>query len=320
MSQSILENDRVRICVSSRGAELQSLYSKDTDLEYLWQPGTETWPHHSMLLFPNAGRIARDRVIIEGKVYPAMMHGFVNDMEFEQVSCKTVHGQADREGKELWFAVKDTAYTQRYFPYRFRLQVGFVLDEDKVIQHFRVINDDEKAMYFSLGAHPGFYCPIDLRESADAYALYFDRPQNINLLHMEPYTRLLDGKESRYIKDSDEIRLGEHFFDQGPMLLGDVCADTVTLMSNESGYFMEMGITDFPYMCLWGVPGKMSLIAIEPWCGISDALDTDHVWETKRGIECVGVGEVFERTLTFRMGKNKKKHSNLNEINTKRSI
>lgn len=293
MSQILLENDRIRIAVSSCGAELQSLYSKDTELEYLWQPGSETWAHHSMLLFPNPGRIARERVLIDGKVYPATMHGFAFGMEFEVL---------EHSAQEAWLQLKENEYTYRYFPYRFRLQVGFVLEDDRVIQKFRVINDDDRTMYFSLGAHPGFYCPIDLGESAEEYSLYFNCPQDIDCLQMESHTRLLNGEKTPLLRGADEIRLGEHFFDNGPMLLGGVRADTITLRSRHSGHFMEMGISDFPYMCLWGVPGKMSLIAIEPWCGISDSIDTDHVWEHRQGIESAGVGETFERTLTYRMG------------------
>ena len=42
-----LENDYMKIEVSLVGAELQSLYSKKTELEYLWQPGYDIWPHHA---------------------------------------------------------------------------------------------------------------------------------------------------------------------------------------------------------------------------------------------------------------------------------
>lgn len=323
MEKVELENDRLRVVVSTCGAELESLYSKDTNLEYLWQPGSEIWPRHSMLLFPNAGRIARDRVLIDGKVYPARMHGFAYDMEFRQISREEAgvceknrltggEGVSDSDVesddqksavKEAWFELRDNAHTQRYFPYHFRFQVGFILKDDMLIQRFRVINDDDRTMYFSLGAHPGFYCPIDLAESADEYSLVFDCPQNIDRLEMEPHTRLRSGETTPFLDGTDEIPLGEHFFDNGPMLLGGVKANSITLCSKRSGHFMEMGIADFPYMCLWGVPGKMALIAIEPWCGISDAIDADHIWEHRQGTEAVGVGEVFERELTFRTGR-----------------
>lgn len=293
MEQIRLENNEVRIEVAPRGAELQSLYSKRTRREYLWQPGGELWAHHSMLLFPNAGRICRDRILVDGREYPAMMHGFAHEMEFEMVRvCED----------ELWLGLSSNAYTRSYFPYEFRLLVGYRLEGDTVFWQLRVQNRGDQELYFSIGAHPGFYCPIVLGESADDYVLCFDRPQEMNLLEMEEKTRLLTGAEQKFLHGKREIPLSEGFFDQGPMLLGGVNADTLTLKSRRSGSFVEMGISGFPYLCLWGPPGKMALIAVEPWCGISDPMDTDHIWEKKRGIEHVGVGETFERVLTLRFG------------------
>ena len=79
-------------------------------------------------------------------------------------------------------------------------------------------------------------------------------------------------------------------------------AKTITLQSKKSGRFVEMGIQGFPNLCLWGVPTRMSLIAIEPWIGISDRVDTDHIWEHKPGIQSVQPGETNIHTLTFRVG------------------
>ena len=292
-----LENDYMKIEVSPVGAELQSLYSKKTEMEYLWQPGHDIWPHHSMLLFPNPGRIAGDRTIIGGKVYPATMHGFVNDMVFEVL-------EADE--KQALLQISATEETRKSFPYEFRLQVEFLLEEDVVIQKFRVINDDDKRVYFSLGAHPGFYCPIVMGECGEDYSLEFDSPQQINLLELQENTRLLTGKRFPWLKGETEKKLGDHYFDNGPQLMEGVRANSVTLKSKCSGHFVELGIKDFPYLCLWGVGGRMSIICIEPWCGVSDSVDTDYIWETKIGIESVDVGDVLERTLTFRVGQIKK--------------
>lgn len=288
-----LENDFLKIEVSTIGAELQSLYSKETEIEYLWQPGSETWPHHSMLLFPNPGRIAGNRTIIGGKVYPATMHGFANDMEFEVIEA---------DDKHVLFQIAATEDTRKSFPYEFRFQVEFILEKEVVRQTFRVINDDDKDVYFSLGAHPGFYCPIEIDECGDDYSLEFDALQEINLLELEEGTRLLTGKRIPYLQGEQNIPLHDHYFDDGPKLLDGIQAETITLKSKKSGHFVELGIKDFPYMCLWGVGNRMSILCIEPWCGTSDLAGTNHVWETKLGIESVDVGEIFERTLTFRVG------------------
>ena len=287
----ILANSHIKITVEQVGAQLTGLYSKATDTQYLWQPGYETWPHSSMLLFPNPGRIAQGRTIIGGKVYPANMHGFANDLPFELV-------EQDRE--KLVLQLQDNETTKKYSPYSFCLQVEFLLRGDTLVQNFRVINQGDRPMYYCLGAHPGFYCPLVLGEQAADYSLRFDVPQTIYKQELEENTRLLTGNQSVYLDDSREIPLHDHFFDDGPMLFDGLRAKTVTLQSKKSGRFVEMGIEGFPQMCLWGVPTRMSLIAIEPWIGTSDRADTNHIWEEKPGIQKIETEQTH--TLTFRMG------------------
>lgn len=288
-----LSNDRICITVCSLGAELQSIRTLQPETEYIWQPGFETFAHHTMLLFPNPGRIAHDRVIIGGKVYPATMHGFANDMEFTPVSCTR---------ERILLELAANAYTKKYFPYDFRLQVEFTLEEDCVRQRFWVYNDGTGSMYYCLGAHPGFYCPIELGETGDDYVLTFDRPQQLHRMELEENTRLLTGKEDLYLDQETTIPLSDHFFDNGPLLFGNMDAETLTLRSLRSGRFVELGVQGFESLCLWGAPTKMSVICIEPWCGTSDRTDTDHIWEHKPGVRCVEAGQRTEHLLTFRVG------------------
>ena len=288
-----IKNDQISICVSNVGAQLTSLYSHVTDMEYLWQPGYETWPHSSMLLFPNPGRIAHGRTIIGGKVYPANMHGFADNLPFALV---------EQSQNKLILELKDNEETRKYYPYAFRLQVEFELAGDTLIQRFRVINDDDQPVYYCLGAHPGFYCPLVLGEKAEDYSLDFDTPQQLNKLELEENTRLLTGNKTVYLDNETRIPLGDHFFDNGPMLFDGMAAKTLTLRSNASGRFVELGIEDFPSLCLWGVPTIMSLIAIEPWIGTSDRVDTGHVWEHKPGSQVVEQGQANVHALTFRVG------------------
>lgn len=290
----ILENDKLKVGVATLGAELQSIYSKVTEKEYMWQPGTEIWSAHSILLFPNPGRIAHDRTVIGGKVYPATMHGFAKDMEF---ACT----EASTEKVVLELAANDA--TKFFIPYEFIFRVIFELKGEILEQRFEVVNKDTKDVYFCLGAHPGFYCPIELNESGDDYVLRFDPPQSFNRTETEAGTRLLTGKKTPVeLENGTDMFVGEKFFNDDPKLFSDIKADTITLLSKKSGRFVEMGIKDFPFMCLWGVPDKMQILSIEPWCGTSDLTNTDHVWETKLGIEKAEVGGTWTRTLTFRVG------------------
>lgn len=290
----IIENDKLRVGVATLGAELTSIYSKVTEKEYMWQPGAEIWPVHSLLLFPNPGRIAHDRTIIGGKVYPATMHGFAKDMEFTAV---------DATCEKLVLELAANEDTRFFLPYEFVFRVIFELKDDILEQRFEVVNKDDKDVYFCLGAHPGFYCPIELGESGDDYVLRFDPPQQFNRNETEKGTRLLTGKKTPVVlENGTDMFVGEKFFNDDPKLFSEITADTVTLLSKKSGRFVEMGIKDFPYMCLWGVPDKMQILSIEPWCGMNDLTDTDHVWEHKPGIQKAEVGSMWKGKLTFRVG------------------
>lgn len=289
-----LENDKLKIQVKELGAELCSIYSKTLDKEFMWQPGLEIWDHSSLILFPNPGRISRDRTIIGGKEYPATMHGFAWRRQFTVI---------ENTGDMLVMELHSDEATRQSFPYEFTLRISFVLNDDKMIQKMDVVNKDEKTMYFCLGAHPGFYFPIILGETGDDYIIRFDREQNISRLLTQRGTMLLTGERVPYLTGCKDIQLSENYFDLGSHLLEGVDADTVTLLSKKSGHFVEMGIVGFPYMCLWGNAYKNAMICIEPWCGTSDMMNTDHVWETKLGIEHADAKTTFSRELSFRVGK-----------------
>ncbi|MBO4411171.1 MAG: hypothetical protein J5794_03200, partial [Lachnospiraceae bacterium] len=165
-----LENALFQIRVSSLGAELQSLHSKATEREYLWQAAPEAWDHHSLLLFPCCGRIDRSRILARGREWPLAMHGFAKDMEFSVL---------EQSETTLVLELSSDETTLRQFPYRFRLRVRFTLTDSAVEEAFEVFNDDDVPMPFSLGGHPAFFCPVDLESAASDCVLEFDRPQQI---------------------------------------------------------------------------------------------------------------------------------------------
>jgi len=62
-----IENEKYVARVETKGAELLGLYSKETELEYMWQAASEAWPALSLLRFPCCERIACIRICAKGK-------------------------------------------------------------------------------------------------------------------------------------------------------------------------------------------------------------------------------------------------------------
>ena len=87
-------------------------------------------------------------------------------------------------------------------------------------------------------------------ETGDDYVLTFDRPQQLEQLELEENTRLLTGNKTYYLSNETTIPLSDHFFDNGPLLFGNMDARTLTLRSVRSGHFVELGVEGFESLCL----------------------------------------------------------------------
>lgn len=288
-----IENDQLKVRIKELGAELCGIYSKALNLEYIWQPGFEIWDHSSLTLFPNTGRIYKDRTIIGGKIYPATMQGFAKTQLFSV---------AENAGDKVVLELQANSETIRYFPYEFTLRIVYALLNDRLDVTFSVVNHGTEPMYFCLGMHPGFYLPLVLGESTEDYIIRFNRKQNIRRRVNEQTTMLLTGESKPYLVDETDIALNDNMFNNGSHLLEGVSAESVTLLSTKSGRFVKIGIEGFPYLCLWGNAIRPYLVCIEPWCGTSDFIDTDHIWEKRPGVLCASAQGEEKRTISFCVG------------------
>ena len=160
----ILENDTLRVEIESFGAEIKSVKRKADGREYMWCGDPKYWGRTSPVLFPFVGAPKNKEYRYEGRTYSMGQHGFARDMEF------TLEAQ---EGKSIWFVLSSTEETYAKYPFRFRLHIGYTLDENEVSVHWKVDNTDEKPMYFSIGAHPAFLCPINGEQDKTGYRLRF---------------------------------------------------------------------------------------------------------------------------------------------------
>ena len=77
-----IENQSLQVSIHPKGAELQRLYRKDYQLEYIWGGDPAFWGKHSPLLFPIVGTLKGNTYYFEGKGYSLSRHGFARDREF----------------------------------------------------------------------------------------------------------------------------------------------------------------------------------------------------------------------------------------------
>ena len=83
MDNISLENKFLKVRVKLFGAELTSVFDKETHTEYMYQPDGIHWNKQSPILFPNIGAIRNNSFSYKGNDYEARKHGFARDYAFK---------------------------------------------------------------------------------------------------------------------------------------------------------------------------------------------------------------------------------------------
>ena len=146
-----LKNELLCVTIDSHGAELKSLKRNHDNQEYMWKGDPAFWGRTSPVLFPFVGGVNQKKYRVDGKEYAMNQHGFARDMEFSLIS---------QAKEEIWFELHSNEETLQKYPYAFVLKLGYKLKENSVEVCWQVENPSDKTMFFAIGGHPAFNCPV----------------------------------------------------------------------------------------------------------------------------------------------------------------
>ncbi len=261
--------------IAPYGAELRSLKRISDGKEYIWQRDPKYWGDSAPMLFPICGRLNNHRYTYEGATYEMAFHGFLQ-------SSTPVEVRAESSAVDLIFRDDETTYPQ--YPFHFVLTVRFALTEIGLRCQITVENTDEKTMYYSVGAHPGFSLPLKDGCVLEDHYLRFPEAGEVQQAIIDN-DGLFTGELPPYtLAANNEIRLSEEQFAIDGIFLRGVggvtelhCdgADTfvrvVCPMSDIVGTWKEYG-ADAKFLCL------------EPWCGYPSVTGVADVLQEKLGM------------------------------------
>lgn len=285
----VIENEQIRAVVESKGCELVSVIMKADNTERIWQANPECWKRHAPVLFPLVGKYKDNRVTYEGNVYEMSQHGFARDMEFTL---------AEQSGDSIVMTLTQTEDTLKKYPFAFELRCSYVLKHNKICVGWKVINTDNKEMYFSIGAHPAFVypgknslsgCTVRFKAEADMDtqmdSLEYELLNEQGLVKNEKFTmKLIDS----------QIAVSEDFFDKDAYIFENGQCGSVALC-NEGKPFVMVNF-DAPVFGLWSTVGKnVPFICIEPWYGRADREDFEGTLDCREWGNALAAGEVFEK-------------------------
>ena len=255
-----LSNDVISIKMDSRGAELKSLVKRDTGTEYMWRGDPKYWGRTSPILFPFVGGVRDREYRTGGKSYSMTQHGFARDMEFEMVS---------RSEEEIWFRLESDEETLSKFPFAFVLKAGYRIEGNKVKVLWQVENPGGEELYFSIGGHPAFNCPIDEGTRQEEYFVDFGDVEEVVSTGINE-KGLAMNCSNVYPLTEGRLALTPNLFDADALVIENSQTDTVALCRKDGSRYLTVTM-DAPLFGVWSPAGKGApFVCIEPWCGCDD--------------------------------------------------
>jgi len=281
----VIENEWLTVEISKDGAEVRKVKHKKNGLDYMWTGDKAYWGRVSPVLFPIVGRLNEDKYQLDGKTYEMPQHGFLRDVEFEV---------QEQTPSDVIFCLESKGRYLKVYPYDFKAVIHYSLMEETLIVHWKIVNENQGEMYFSIGAHPAFRIPLVENETVEDYSLHFTPAANKNVMEYELKDSLIHEKGNA--DQLSKIQLNDSLFAHDALIYSNI--DQIKLVSNKSNHGVEVMCEEFPFVGIWSkytdTDGKMApFVCIEPWYGIADTCNTTGNFKEKFGINKLNPRESF---------------------------
>lgn len=287
----ILENEYLRVTVTTWGAQLKSVVRKCDNVEHIWQADKTVWGYHAPILFPYAGKVKDGMIECRGQHFENLpQHGFARIGE---------HALVKHTERSVVLELTDSEATQAMWPYAFRLTTTYILEGDTVFHSLTVENLDDENMSFGIGYHPGFTIPFDDEHTYRDYEFRFDCPQSPLCLNQQP-GGLYQGDTYYLGFNTAVIPIDENLFANDSHCMAGLTAKTLGVYEKGTGRAVVCDISSFPYTLIWSKPGEPRFVCIEPWHSLPSPKDGDHLWINKPAAATIAPGECWKTTLPIR--------------------
>ena len=285
-----LQNNLLRIAVKNSGAELCEITSIKHKTAYMWDANPDVWGSFAPNLFPIIGALKGNSYFFENKTYNLPKHGFVRHNQ-----NIVLHEQTENS---LTFKLIYNESLLKTYPFKFEFYITFKLEDNKIDVIHTVKNTDTKTMYFSVGGHPAFKCPVFDDETYEDYFLEFEHIENsvTHLINMN--NGLISSKTKPFLNHTNQLTLKHDLFHEDALIFKDLKSKKVTLKSTKHGEILSVSYHDFPYLGIWAKPDG-DYVCIEPWLGIADSEDTNQDFTQKEGILSLVPNKTFKATYTI---------------------
>ena len=279
----IIENDKIKVTISDRGAEVMSIQLKKDKTEYLWQGDPAYWTGRAPHMFPICGRLTDGKYTYRGETYEMILHGFL-----KVSTCSVLRQNKD----SIAFVLKSSEELYKIYPFRFVYTVEFTLKEQTLEMRYTATNEGDNVMYFAFGGHPGFNIPLDGKGSFEDYYVEFAQRAMPRKLVMKA-CYMTDDTVPFVLEDGVKLPLDHSLFDDDAIFITDM-ADTVTLKSDTTDKKVTLYYPDMKYLGFWHKPqSDAPYMCIEPWMSVPAYSGKIDELPLKRDMKALATGESY---------------------------
>ena len=288
-----LENDKLCVLVRSHGAELRSIKERADETEYLWDGNPSWWKYSSPVLFPIVGKLLNGKYRVDGQEYELPGHGLGRISDFE-----LVERQADR----IRFSLKWTQESLKKYPWKFQLDIEYVLHDNQIEVIWTVQNLDDKEMIYSIGSHGAFRCPIVPGEKFEDCYLAFSEDEDAGNMQLDAKGQFQHGYGTAKLSGR-KLALNYEMFRNDALAYDKQKSDIVSICSTKSDKKLTVTAKDFPYWGFWTPDqGGAPFLCIEPWHGHADFVDFTGEFKDREGSESLLPGNKQTFRYTIQIG------------------
>lgn len=299
----IIENELLTVAFNRNGAEVCSIKAKSTGKEYIFGGIPQFWSKTSPILFPIVGCVKDGKYTYNGNEYKMHIHGFANYQDFNVIRC---------EKEYIEFVLDSNGRFKDVYPFEFRLILSYRLKKNKLITGYRVINMSKEDMYFQIGGHAAFRCPINDYENRSDNYLMFKGIKKLDCSRIDMSCGLLMKEhESMILEDSKEypkdgfLRITDDLFDKDAIIGENYQTNEILLTDSDKKPYLSVEF-DAPLFGIWSPKDRVKpnntvapFVCIEPWYGRCDKIDFEGDLNDREWINKIGENEEFYKEYSI---------------------
>ena len=266
--------------VSPLGAQLATLRDR-AGRDLLWNGDPAVWSGRAPLLFPIIGVLAGGTYRLGSRTYRLPRHGFARGKVFEIVESSV--GAAT-------FRLKSDEASLLVYPFRFELDVHFVLAGPALSVTTYVRNLGDGDMPASFGYHPALRWPLPFGQARPDHFIEFANDEPAAVRRLDAEGLLTPARHPTPISQR-RLDLADALFQDDVIIFDEIRSRSVTYGARV-GPHIRVSFPDTPYLGVWTKP-RANFICIEPWHGVADPEGFSGDFTTKPGVFKVAAGEAL---------------------------